>query len=98
MEGWLFHVKISITDSPSLLTPFPVACQRKTKTHFYVYLFPCCHICDEFFIFLFINIVLGVYICVCVCHMSTLGVAGTLDKLAGSHTRLAIYPTFTIHY
>ena len=23
---------------------------------------------------------------------------GTLDELAGSHTRLAIYPTLTIHY
>ena len=30
---------------------------------------------------------------------STLGVGtGTLDKLAGSHTRLAIYPTLTICY
>ena len=23
---------------------------------------------------------------------------GTLDELAGSHTRLAIYPTLAIHY
>ena len=26
------------------------------------------------------------------------GGTGTLDKLAGSHTRLAIYPTLAIHY
>ena len=33
------------------------------------------------------------------CDGSTWGViTGTLDKLAGSHTRLAIYPALTIHY
>ena len=33
------------------------------------------------------------------CDSSTLGVGtGTLDELAGSHTRLAIHPTFAIHY
>ena len=37
--------------------------------------------------------------CVCVCDSSTLGVGtGTLDELAGSHTRLAIYPTLPICY
>ena len=37
--------------------------------------------------------------CVCVCDGPTLGVGtGTLDELAGSHTRLAIYPALTICY
>ena len=37
--------------------------------------------------------------CVCVCDSSTLGVGtGTLDELAGSHTKLAIYPSLAIHY
>ena len=37
--------------------------------------------------------------CVCVCDSSTLGVGtGTLDELAASHTRLAIYPALAIHY
>ena len=37
--------------------------------------------------------------CVCMCNRSTLGVGtGTLDELAGSHTRLAIYPALTIRY
>ena len=37
--------------------------------------------------------------CVCVCDGSTLGVGtGMLDELAGSHTRLAIYPALAIHY
>ena len=35
----------------------------------------------------------------CVCDRSTLGGGtGTLDKLAGSHTRLVIYPILAIHY
>ena len=47
------------------------------------------HIC------LFVYMYIGKYIC----DGSTLGVCtGTLDELAGSHTRLAIYPTLTIHY
>ena len=37
--------------------------------------------------------------CVCVCDSSTYGVGtGTLDELAGSHTRLVIYPTLEICY
>ena len=33
------------------------------------------------------------------CDSSQLGVGtGTLDELAGSHTRLAIYPALAIHY
>ena len=40
------------------------------------------------------------YIYTYICDMSsTLGVdTGTLDELAGSHTRLAIYPTLAIRY
>ena len=37
-------------------------------------------------------------VCVCVCDSSTGGGIGTLDELAGSHTRLAIYPTLAICY
>ena len=38
-------------------------------------------------------------VCVCVCDSSTLGVGtGTLDELAGSHTRLVIYATIAICY
>ena len=40
-----------------------------------------------------------VCVCVCVTGASHLGVGtGTLDELAGSHTRLLIYPTLPIHY
>ena len=37
--------------------------------------------------------------CVCVCvTVPHGGGTGTLDELAGSHTRLAIYPALAIHY
>ena len=36
------------------------------------------------------------YVCVWQVHIG--GGTGTLDKLAGSHTRLVIYPALTIRY
>ena len=41
---------------------------------------------------------LHIYAYICDSHSTLGGDTGTLDELAGSHTRLAIYPTFAIHY
>ena len=41
-----------------------------------------------------------IYVCVCVCDRSTFSGSGTgtLDRLADSHTLLALYPAHAIRY
>ena len=66
----------------------------------YIYIYTYIYVYMYIYIYVYIYIYIYIiYIYIYIYDSSTLGVGtGTLDELADSHTRLAIYPALTIHY
>ena len=60
-------------------------------------LYFCFYIYFILILYIYIYIYIYIYVCVCVCVCDRVSCSGMLGELVGSHTKVAIYPSYTIH-